>query len=128
MTKIAYGSVDLADLQSYYDRHNASRPVRLTTRYRPTRADDMVGGSLYWIIAHHIVARSTILAFEDAPDGRHYIVLEPRLIPVAPLPRRAHQGWRYLTAQDAPPDLPAGGDTRAMPLPLRQDLARLGLL
>jgi hypothetical protein len=27
------------------------------------------------------------------------------VIPVVPYPRRAHQGWRYLTSEDAPPDL-----------------------
>jgi hypothetical protein len=45
------------------------------------------------------------------------------------VPRRAHQGWRYLEQADAPRDLADGevaGDT--MPAELASNLARLGLV
>ncbi|MFX5693475.1 DUF1489 family protein, partial [Acinetobacter baumannii] len=66
-------------------------------------------GSLYWIIKHQLVARSPILGFGEADGGRTAILIEGRAIRLQPMPRRAHQGWRYLEAADAPPDLGAEG-------------------
>ena len=43
--------------------------VPIVTRFRPTRADELVGGSLYWIIKHRIAARQTILGFDRAAVG-----------------------------------------------------------
>jgi hypothetical protein len=60
---------------------------------------------LYWIHTHTIIGRSPILGFMENGTGRYWIRLEPRLIPVRSKPKRAHQGWRYLEAKDAPPDL-----------------------
>src|SRR3546814_14067991 len=70
----------------------------------------MTGGSLYWILNHRIIGRSPLLGFTDAPGGRIWIRLEPRLISVRPQVRRAHQGWRYLADEDAPPDLDGHDD------------------
>lgn len=55
--------------------------------------------------------------------------MENRLIPVHPQVKRAHQGWRYLTAGKAPADL-AEGDVAGDALPVRmaRDLNRLGLV
>ena len=77
-----------------------------------------------------IVGRSPILGFEETGQGRHWVRLEPRLIPVRAAPKRAHQGWRYLEDKDAPPDLADGEvDARdAMPPALLHELARLGLV
>lgn len=103
--------------------------VRLTTRYRPKRAAEMTEGSLYWILASRLVARSPILRFEPSADGRTDIVIAARAIPVVPVPRRVHQGWRYLEDTDAPPDLAdLGGDAADMPHALRGELGDLGLL
>ena len=127
LTKIAYGATSLEDLQAWFD--GATPEKRLRTRYRPTRHAELVGGSLYWIFQHAIVARAAILGFEQRPDGHWDIVLENRLIPVHPQVKRAHQGWRYLTQGKAPADLAAGevaGD--AMPVKLARDLAKLGLV
>jgi len=61
--------------------------------------------------------------------GRCGIVLEPKVVPVDPRPFRAFQGWRYLTAKDAPPDLvKAAGGTTVMPEKLRRELRDLGLM
>jgi hypothetical protein len=126
LTKIAYGAENLTHLQAALA---ARAPVaRLTTRYRPKRDAEMAGGSLYWIIAHRIVARSPIIAFETRGDGRTDIAIEPVAIPVRPYPRRAHQGWRYLEGNDAPPDLGGGpGEGDELPPELRAELAQLGL-
>ena len=134
LTKIAYGCDSVAELRDWLEAHAApdgpwGGEARITTRYLPTRAAELAGGSLYWIHAHVICGRSPILGFAGKEDGRHWLRLAPCLIPVAPMPRRAHQGWRYLAAQDAPADL-AGGATgeAALPPQLAGELARLGLI
>jgi hypothetical protein len=105
-----------------------------TTRMVPKRLDDLIGeGSLYWVIKGQISARqrlTDIRPFTDADGiGRCRLVLEPVLIPVTPRPCRPFQGWRYLAAGDAPPDLASGGgDLGAMPEAMRRELAEMGLL
>jgi len=126
MTKIAFGCDSPADLRAWLEAH--APEARITTRYLPTRHKEMVGGSLYWIHAHVICGRSPILGFQQKEDGRYWVRLSPKLIPVEPRPRRAHQGWRYLAAADAPVDL--GGDVaavEAMPGHMMNELAKLGL-
>ncbi len=67
----------------------------MATRMRPKRAAEVVGGNLYWIVKHRIVGCNAILAFEDREDGRINIVCSAELEAVSPVPKRAHQGWRY---------------------------------
>jgi hypothetical protein len=105
MTKIAFGAESVADLRHRLERYAADGEVRLTTRYLPKRIDEMAGGSLYWIHGHALVGRSPIIGFMENGQGRHWIRIEPRLIPVRSIPKRAHQGWRYLEEANAPPDL-----------------------
>lgn len=127
LTKIAFGCDSLA----YLSERLAARgdEVRLTTRYRPKRAAEMTGGSLYWILANRLVARSPILRFEPSADGRTDIVIVAKAIPVMPVPRRVHQGWRYLEGADAPRDMAdMGGDAADMPSDLRDELLGLGLV
>ena len=52
MTKIAFGCESLPDLQRRIESRAAQNggEMLLTTRYRPKRHEEMVGGSLYWII------------------------------------------------------------------------------
>ena len=126
LTKIAFGAKSYDQLAGWYEGREG---IRLTTRNRPTRHEEMVGGSLFWIINHAIVARSPITAFVKTEDGRWDIVLEPRLIRVHQQPKRAHQGWRYLTEDKAPADVAEGeaiGD--ALPGRLAMKLERLGLV
>lgn len=127
MTKIAYGAKSLEEVQGWFD---ARSDFRLTTRYLPTRHEEMIGGSLYWIYDHAIIGRSPIIGFEQRPDnGRWWIKLESRLIPVEPRAKRAHQGWRYMKDEDTPRDLNDGevaGDM--MPIKLVKELAKLGLV
>jgi hypothetical protein len=131
LTKIAFGASSYDELQGWYARD--AEDLRLTTRYLPKRQQELTGGSLYWILGHMLVARSAILGFEQRPDdGRWWIRLERRLMPVEPRPKRAHQGWRYLAASDAPPDIgPDIGGTAdqaaALPAAMVTELARLGL-
>ena len=125
MTKIAYRSGSVENLRRWVE---AGSEALMTTRYLPKRHEEMIGGSLYWIIEHAIVARSPIARFEPRDDGRWTIVLEPKLILVHPRAKRAHQGWRYLEDADAPVDIESGeefGD--ALPGRLVRELSKLGL-
>ena len=128
LTKVAYGAQSMEELHTWFK--NRGEEAKLTTRYMPKRAAEIApGGSLFWVFKHQLVARSEILRFEDAEGGRTHIVISARLIDVYPVPKRAHQGWRYLAGDDAPRDLADGevaGD--AMPGKLAGDLARLGLV
>lgn len=126
MTKIAYGAASVEDLRHWLE---AQPDAFASTRYLPKRHEEMIGGSLYWIFDHTIIGRSPIRGFEQRGDGRWNIMLEPRLIPVEPRPKRAHQGWRYLDEKDAPADLgdgAPGGD--ALPGKLLNQLSKLGLV
>ena len=127
LTKVAYQAQSLEEMHGWF----ASRGevARLTTRYLPKRHAELVGGSLFWIYKHQLVARSSILGFEPTEDGRTHILISTRLIDVYPLPRRAHQGWRYLADADAPRDLGEGEEPgEVMPGKLAGELAKLGLV
>ncbi|MCC6007116.1 MAG: DUF1489 domain-containing protein [Rhodobacteraceae bacterium] len=104
------------------------------TRMWPRRAEEVLaGGSLYWVIRGNVLARQRILALEprEGADGvrRCAIRLEPQLVLTRTAPRRPFQGWRYLEAADAPPDLgPARGDEAPLPPALQSALADIGVL
>lgn len=103
--------------------------VPIVTRFRPKRAEELLGGSIYWILQHRLTARQRILGFANsAGDGRTIIELDPELVPVRPHPKRAHQGWRYLPAEDAPADLAEGDAAGLLPPPLAQALSALALI
>jgi hypothetical protein len=131
LTKVAYGCTSLADLTERVARRVAGEgQMFMTTRYLPKRHTEILGGgSLYWIIKHQLVARAVILNFAPTAEGRVDIMLEPRVIPVRAIPRRAHQGWRYLEGSDAPADLldgSMGGDS--LPAELISELSDLSLI
>jgi hypothetical protein len=104
------------------------------TRMTPKRVEELLaGGSLYWVIRGEIAAREKILAIEPFRDrdgiGRCRLVMQPKVIAVAPRPMRPFQGWRYFKEDAAPPDLgKAAASVAAMPEPLRRELRDLGLL
>lgn len=130
LTKVAFGAASLDHLSERLRQRGADGPVFLTTRYLPKRHAEIAGvGSLFWIIKHTLVARSPILSFGEAEAGRVAIHIDPRLVPTHGRPKRAHQGWRYLDAGDAPDDLGAGMTTGdAIPAALLGKLAALGLI
>lgn len=129
MTKIAFRSESPATLRAWLESHKELGEVRLTTRYLPKRHVEMVGGSLYWIHQKKIVGRSPIIGFMENGEGRQWIRLEPKLIAVQTIPRRAHQGWRYLEEKDAPADLGEGAEgAEEMPAEMLGELSKLGLV
>ena len=99
LTKVAFGCRTLEALQKRVIARSHGGEVRVVTRMRPKRMDELVGGSLHWIVKHWIIARQRILRFEDRNDGRIDIVCADDLVIVPPVPKRAHQGWRYLETE-----------------------------
>lgn len=121
MSKVAVSCASIETLRRRLEARVRDGAVPVVTRFRPKRADELVGGSLYWIVKHRIAARQTILGFDvRTSDGKTIIRLDPLLVPVRALARRAHQGWRYLASDDVPPDFGDGDDDLAL---LPPDLA-----
>ena len=121
MSKVAVSCASIETLRRRLESRVKDGAVPILTRFRPKRAEELVGGSLYWILKHRIAARQTILGFDvRKSDGKTIIRLDPALVPVRAMAKRAHQGWRYLAAEDAPPDLGEGDDDLAL---LPPDLA-----
>jgi hypothetical protein len=107
------------------------------TRNHPRRTEAVLaGGSIYWVIRGQIRVRQHVTGFDSKRDdkGRAYclIMVAPELVATLSRPWRAFQGWRYLTAADAPPDLAdtsgtPGGAADALPDRLVAELRALGL-
>jgi len=130
ITKVAVGCSDADVLAQRLSGRAIGGETYITTRYRPTRHAELIGGSLFWIVKHQLIARSLILRFEEDERGHCVIRLADPIVAVRVRPKRAHQGWRYLTEADAPADL--GGsetdDLAALPIGLVRELASLHLI
>jgi hypothetical protein len=105
-------------------------PWILRTRQTPKRASELVvGGSLYRVYKGLILSRQRILSVDTIGEGaskRCEVTLDPDVVRTAPTPRRAFQGWRYLTTTDAPPDLGQVGVEVSLPSELARRLRDLG--
>ncbi|WP_439534502.1 DUF1489 family protein [Polymorphobacter sp.] len=127
LTKVAVGCADISEI----GRHQAAQGGAALTRFMPKRAEELIGGSIFWIIKHRLVARQTILSFAMADTAwgpKCRIGLVPGPVPVQPQPRRAHQGWRYLDPADAPPDLDGAGSGDDLPVFMVRELQALWLI
>ena len=97
-----------------------------TTR-RVTRADELEGGSVYFVRSGIVLFRMPFLGIEAiAGDSEWAILMRPELIRVEQKRVGMVRGWRYLADADAPPDLPAAGDD-GLPEHMRHELKELGL-
>ena len=134
MIKLCVGVSEVDELQRWQDLRLRERgEIFHVTRMAPKRTDELLdGGSLYWVIKSFIQVRQRLVDIvrftDDEGIGRCKLVFDPELVTTRPQPRRAFQGWRYLPAEDAPPDLPRGANLDALPADMRADLAELGLL
>jgi hypothetical protein len=134
IVKLCVGADSIDHLRDWIKDAKAGRDtLDHTTRMFPKRGSEIVpGGSLYWVIKGLILCRQPIAALTPVTgaDGieRCKIEFKAQIIPVRPAPRRAFQGWRYLEAADAPPDLPKGATASGMPDKMRRELSELGLL
>lgn len=129
LIKLCVGIDSVEDLRAWRAQRAAQGHRSVApTRQTPKRAAELLeGGSLYWVIKGSILVRQAISEIVTLEEGSQpcKIYLEPDLIETAPAPRRAFQGWRYLEAADAPPDLTVTGDD-AVPQDLAKQLRELG--
>jgi hypothetical protein len=140
LIKLCVGCDSIKDLEDWIvERRRRMRGKKTEhlhrTRMVPKRAEEILdGGSLYWVIRGEIQCRQRLLGLRPYVDkegiNQCHLVLEPKIIPVEPRPRRAFQGWRYLEANEAPPDIGRGASkgVTALPEELRRELRELGLL
>lgn len=142
IVKLCVGAQSVDDLAAWQRGHRTKywKSVKRTcayhtTRQRPRREQDVLnGGSIYWVIKGIIQVRQRIVGLENVKNEKGIpscaLLLEPKFIPVAPQPRRAFQGWRYLDVDDAPADISAATNAalKDMPHKLRRELAALCLI
>ena len=142
IVKLCVGAESIEDLANWQKGRIAAqkaagvkRPrIFHTTFQSPKRQTDVLdGGSLYWVIKGVVLVRQKLIGFDTGQKENGtpccLFILDAQLVTVRPVPRRPFQGWRYLTADDAPPDLKGGAnDIAAMPPHVRKELAALGLL
>ena len=117
LTKVAFGCRTVEALEKRVAARARDGEMTVVTRMRPKRADELIGGSLYWIVKHRLVGCQQILRIEDRSDGRIDIVCSAGLVLIPPSPKRAHQGWRYLEDDSAPSE--TGDDSGLADLPPR---------
>lgn len=125
MIKLVVGCDTIEDLLEWRATRMApNEPWVLRTRQTPKRAAEMIdGGSVFRVFKGSILCRQAILGVAtvgEGPNARCEVTLSEDVIRVAPTPRRAFQGWRYLEHKDAPPDLDDGGFGDAPPELARQ--------
>lgn len=141
LVKLCVGADSIADHEAWIKERLAAMKARgekpeqrHTTRMVPKRVAELLdGGSIYWVIKGQIASRQELVDVRPFVDGqgtsRCDLVLKPKVIPVAPRRMRPFQGWRYLPAHEAPPDLSGGlVEVAEMPDALRRELRELGLL
>jgi hypothetical protein len=140
LIKLCVGAESIQDLEEWIDqriaerRKSGERTLSLhVTRMTPKRVDELLGGgSLFWVIRGLVAARQELRDIETYTDadgiGRCRLWMDPMVTPVLPRPYRPFQGWRYLTAKDAPPDLAGRSAIAEMPEAMRRELTGLGLL
>ncbi|MGI9482426.1 MAG: DUF1489 family protein [Hyphomicrobiales bacterium] len=132
--KLCVGVDTIEELSSWQKmRLKNNARVFHVTRMMPRRKKEVLdGGSLYWVIKGTIQVRQRIIGLEPVVDedgiNRTEIQFDPELVSVRPAPRRAFQGWRYLEAADAPPDLTKADLKSDIPPEMRAELIELGLI
>jgi hypothetical protein len=132
LLKLAVGIDDIDQLRQIRGARAAERGGNwVYTRNYPRRAPEVLaGGSIYWVIRGQIRVRQRVIGFRSERDdnGRRYCLIDVDAKLVATLSRtwRPFQGWRYLLAEDAPPDRSA--PAQLPPDRMLADLRALGLI
>ena len=136
LVKLCVGTEKVEDLIAWQTIRRENWPDRLPrhiTRMWPKRGDELLnGGSLYWVFKGLILARQSILRLDEhvGDDGitRCALVLDPEIHRTETAPKRPFQGWRYLSAGDAPRDLAHGRPAEEnVPPQLMAALAEIGV-
>lgn len=121
--------VGIARVETLERRVAKADHLVVNTRMTPKRAAELEdGGSLFWVMKGTVVARQSILDVTTVGEGKEsrcHIRLDNVVVRTAPQGRRPFQGWRYLEARDAPPDL-SSMDAGDLPDELARQLRELG--
>jgi hypothetical protein len=135
LIKVCVGIDTIAELAQVQKRRTLERGRLFhITRHKPRlEAEIRDGGSIYWIIKGFVRVRQRIVGFEETNWPKRgkvcLLLLDKKLVPTEFQPRRAHQGWRYFKAEEAPRDLPKGAKAQKEPPPkMAAELRALGLL
>ncbi len=140
LVKLCFGVESIGQLRDWQKRRGvicqAGYPVVVHyTRNRPRRWAELVdGGSLYWVIKGAILVRNPIVAVEkvEREESRKTCALVLKAEPIETLAKRHRpiQGWRYLAAENAPPDRKADRTAGEFKVPpsLAAELRALGLI
>lgn len=137
LMKLSVGTESVEDLADWQASQRARWPagcaVHVTRMWPKREAELLNGGSIYWVIKGVIQCRQRINRLDEyiGSDGirRCAIVLESQIIRTQGSVKRPFQGWRYLSGQDAPPDLPEGREAEdPLPVELNKALAEIGVL
>lgn len=131
LVKLCVGCDTVDELIAWWKAEiGEDQPWKMRTRQTPKRAAELVdGGSLYRVYKGFILSRQRIWAVETVgagPAARCEVTLDPKVILTIPTPRRAFQGWRYLEAKDAPPDLAGATGAEDVPAELARQLREIG--
>jgi len=139
LIKMSVGSQSVESIHRWQQgrkfRHKSGQLAGVhKTTLRPKRENELLnGGSIYWVVKGHIIARNLLIAFE-VEEGRQAgkrvsIVYGLPVVPTVPRRHRPFQGWRYFDPKAAPPDLPGGlKGKKNLPAELAAKLDELGLL
>ncbi|HEV2560569.1 MAG TPA: DUF1489 domain-containing protein [Rhizomicrobium sp.] len=139
LIKLSVGSESLETFISWHKKRLAEKKKKgqkaeliHVTRMTPKRQEELLdGGSLYWIIKGYVSVRTPLIELRPmVKNGAPHcgLVYAPKFIPVVRRAHRPFQGWRYLNAKDAPPDIATGKGGKGLSAALQAELAELGLL
>jgi hypothetical protein len=137
LIKLSVGTDSVDDLAGWQASKRAQAedglPRHVTRMWPKREAEILNGGSIYWVIKGLIQCRQRVVRLDEVigSDGirRCAIVLDPELHSTQSVLKRPFQGWRYLAANDSPPDLPKGRRNEdPLPLELNRALAEIGVL
>ena len=139
LIKLAAGIINLSGIaerlaERTIDDAKIGPMVPVFTRNTPKKSEELLqGGSLYWVAKGRVIARSPFKDVRPQTDdaGRAYceLCIAPELVQVQPVPKRAFQGWRYLSVSDAPADIVINDSLDGdIPQDMLVELQELGLL
>lgn len=138
LLRLAVGITDMNHLATVQAgrlfQYQGAKATQSWTRRKPTREAELLnGGSLYWVIRNNIMVRQRLIGLDLAETDAGTmcrLILDPQLIRLSPVHKKAFQGWRYLESADAPRDLgifhPGKSDDE-LPQALIEELKALGL-
>ena len=141
LIKLCVGAENISDLarrqtqkKSITNDTKSTPQIIHVTRMWPKREKELIaGGSIYWVFKGLILARQQIDGLKEikGSDGikRCGLILNQKIFKTEPKPKRAFQGWRYLTKTDSPKDLGQYSQEESeLPRNMQIELTKLGIL